>query len=363
MNTENTHASFEPDWYATELGTHKGKNVIWVKFEKNQDKIKQLRTTTVAYWSASAQMWYVADTNFNRKLFNLETNIIGKEVLHKINNVNLKAMQNFQEMIVLKGYSKNTLRTYSIEFAQLLYIIKDFPAEKLSSEYLRSYILYCHTQLRLSENQIHSRINAIKFYFEQVLHQPRVVFALPRPKKKLLLPKALNKSEIKKLFDVTQNIKHKLILKLAYGMGLRVSEIVNIKIEHIDSENMQIHIVCAKGKKDRYVNLPESVLEELRAYYVAYLPKLYLFEGEYGGQYSVRSAQAVFKAAMRKAKISKTIGIHSLRHSFATHLLQQGTDIRHIKDLMGHNNIKTTSIYTQVTDSDIKAIQSPLDNL
>ena len=146
-------------------------------------------------------------------------------------------------------------------------------------------------------------------------------------------------------------------------MGLRVSEIVNLKITDIDSKRMQVLVRQGKGKKDRYVNLPESILKELRAYYVAYKPKEFLFEGRYGDQYSIRSVQAVFKNAMKKARINKKVGIHSLRHSYATHLIEQGTDIRFVQELLGHKDIKTTMIYTSLTDQTKRKIKSPLDNL
>ncbi|MCU0440566.1 MAG: tyrosine-type recombinase/integrase, partial [Raineya sp.] len=144
-------------------------------------------------------------------------------------------------------------------------------------------------------------------------------------------------------------------------MGLRVSEISFLKISDIDSGSMRVLIERAKGKKDRYVNLPESILEQLREYYKNYKPKKYLFEGQYGEQYSIRSIQQVFKQAMKKAKINKKIGIHSLRHSFATHLLEQGTDIRFIQELLGHQDLKTTLQYTHVSEKSIKKIKSPLD--
>ena len=153
------------------------------------------------------------------------------------------------------------------------------------------------------------------------------------------------------------------MLKLCYGLGLRVSEIINLKITDIDSKSMQVLIERAKGKKDRYVNLPQSILEQVRYYFVEYKPKVYLFEGQYGGQYSSRSAQQVFKNALLKKKINKKLGIHSLRHSFATHLLEQGTDIRFIQELLGHSNIKTTLLYTEVSDKSIRKIVSPLDKL
>ena len=146
-------------------------------------------------------------------------------------------------------------------------------------------------------------------------------------------------------------------------MGLRVSEVVNIKITDIDSENMQVFIEKAKGKKDRYANLPQTILLELRNYYKQYKPEKYLFEGQYGGTYSVRSVQKVFKDALKKAKINKDIGIHGLRHSFATHLLDNGTDVKFIQELLGHNDIKTTLRYLHVSEQSLKKVKSPLDAL
>lgn len=186
---------------------------------------------------------------------------------------------------------------------------------------------------------------------------------IPRPKKPYTLPKVLSSQDVAKLFEVTTNHKHRLLLKLCYGMGLRVSEIINLKISHIDSHRMQVLIAAAKGKKDRYVTLPDSVLEEMRDYYLAYQPKNYLFEGQYGEQYSVRSAQCVFHNAMHKAHINKPFGIHSLRHSYATHLLEYGTDISLIQQLLGHNNLKTTQIYTHVSQRNLMKVKSPLDSI
>ena len=151
------------------------------------------------------------------------------------------------------------------------------------------------------------------------------------------------------------------MLKLCYGLGLRVSEIVNLKITDIDSGNMQVFVERAKGKKDRYVNLPESILEQLRDYFRQYRPQKYLFEGQNGGQYSNRACQKVFTEGMQKAGINKTVGIHGLRHSFATHLLEHGTDISFIQQLLGHKDIKTTLRYTHVSKNAIKNIKSPLD--
>jgi site-specific recombinase XerD len=210
---------------------------------------------------------------------------------------------------------------------------------------------------------LHSRLNALKFYFEQVLKRERFFVEIPRPKKPSTLPKVINAKDIKKLLEVTTNLKHNTMLKLCYGMGLRVSEIVNLKVADIDGKSKHVLIERAKGKKDRYVNLPISLVEQLRNYYKEYRPKKYLFEGQYGDKYSTRSAQEVFKLALKKANINKAVGIHGLRHSFATHLLESGTDVTFIQQLLGHNNVHTTLRYTHVSQKSLKNIKSPLDNL
>ena len=325
--------------------------------------MKHIKQNTPAKWSQSQRAWYLYDTSNNRSLCGLKPKIVGKAVLNKVHPINLPEFVKFQNILDLKRFSTNTIRTYSTEFAQLLYLIGDFPVKDLTADKLQSYFLYCTRELQLSENQIHSRMNAIKFYFEKVLHKEKMFFDIPRPKKPLLLPKYLNEDEIRKLFECVDNPKHQLILQLGYGMGLRVSEIVNLKIEDIDSKSMKVFIRRGKGKKDRYVNLPKNVLENLRLYYKKYRPKEFLFEGQNHQPYHVRSAQMVFRTAMKKAGIRKKIGIHGLRHSYATHLLQFGTDISLIQKLLGHNNIKTTLNYTNVTDVSLSQVKSPLDML
>ncbi len=330
--------------YIFEAGVHRAMNVIWIRFEKNKELINYLRSQTKARWLASKRAWYVPDNRHYRTLFGMEQKIVGKEVISKIHPVNFPAFQRFQEQLKLKAYSENTIRSYSLGFAQLLYILKTYPVENLTPEGLRSYFLNCHDKLKLSEAEINSRMNAIKFYFEQVLHREKMFFDIPRPQKPSLLPKMLNSDEISKIKDALVNKKHSVMLKLCYGMGLRVSEVVVLKLSDIDSDSMLVRIEQAKGKKDRVVELPESVLDELREYYLEYRPKVYLFEGQNGGQYSIRSVQAVLKSAMKKTGIKKNIGIHGLRQSYATHLLETGTDIRLIQELLGHNNLKTTEI-------------------
>ena len=352
--------------YKFSLGKHREKDIIIVQFNYDLQIIKELRTNfPSAKWSATNKFWYLPDIAAIRKEVGLAPKTeTGRAVIAKISPVNQPALQRMHEELLLKSYSENTIKTYCGEFAQLLYVLKEVNVDTLTPDRLRAYLLYCATTLKLSENVIHSRMNAIKFYFEQVLHREKFFFEeIPRPKKKSALPKVLGKSEVVKLFAQVQNFKHIIMLKLCYGMGLRVSEIVNLKISNIDSSRMLVHIENSKGKRDRYVPLPNSILEDLRKYYLEYKPKYYLFEGQYGGQYAIRSVQSVFKNAMKKAKINKTVGIHGLRHSYATHLMEVGTDMVFIQKLLGHKDVKTTQIYAKVSKKQLEKVKSPLDDL
>jgi len=283
-----------------------------------------------------------------------------------ISAVNQHVLTVLREKLKLKGYSNSTIRTYVNEMAQLLKVLGSIPADKLSEDHLKRYLLFCVEKLKLKENTLHSRINALKFYYEKVLGRQRFFWEIPRPKKPILLPKVLGEDELARLFNALNNLKHKAMLFTAYSGGLRVSEIAALKIKHIDSGRMQILIERAKGKKDRYVNLSPVLLDVLRAYVKKYKPRPqeYLFESEQTGRaYPTRTIQRVFQLAKLRARISKDVGIHSLRHSFATHLLEKGTDIRYIKDILGHYNIKTTERYLHVAREKMVNIVSPLDDL
>jgi len=306
--------------------------------------------------------------------------IAPKEVVHKeiikivatpnqiytISKENREALQQFKRQLNLKAYSPSTIKTYTNEFTQFLNTIKDNPAKEFTVSRLKDYFQYCYTTLQLSENTMHSKINALKFFYEQVLGREKFFWEIPRPKKPLLLPKLLNEDELRKLFNALSNKKHKAMLFTAYSAGLRVSEVVHLKIADIDSQRMQIFIERAKGKKDRYVNLSPILLDILRKYLLDYKPrpKIYLFESEQTtAAYPTRTVQQIFANAKKKAGIKKEVGIHSLRHSFATHLLDKGTDIRYIKDLLGHFNIRTTERYLHVSKKQLINIVSPFDDL
>lgn len=343
---------------------HRDKKILIIRFDYDTAAVKRFKKLPGARWSHTLKSWYLPDTVAYRKQFGIaEKSPAGKAVLLQIHEVNLPALQKMEERLILKNYSSSTRKTYLIEFAQLLYTLKKNPVEQLSYDKLRKYFAWCLREHKISANQLHSRINAIKFYFENILKKEDFYFEIPRPKKPLLLPKVIGEDAVVKLLAAAENPKHKLLLSLVYGMGLRVSEICALKIEDIDSKRMQVNIVCAKGMKDRYANLPHSILEKLREYYKLYRPKKYLFEGQYELQYSVRSAQQVFKQYLQKAGINKNVGIHSLRHSFATHLLENGTDISIIQQMLGHNDIKTTLRYLSVSKKELGKIESPLDKI
>jgi site-specific recombinase XerD len=345
-------------------GMHINKAVIWCKFPKNDTLLFAFKKQyPFCRWSQTNKCWYIPDSVEIRKQVGLPLKELSENLLHKIHPVNQSALLRMQHQLKLKAYSTNTIKIYLGEFSQLLRILNSHPVDELTPDRLKSYLLFCVEELKLSESQLHSRINALKFYFEQVLFKEKFFFEIPRPKPKSMLPKVLSTKDIQKLFDVTTNLKHKLLLQLCYGMGLRVSEIVKLKITDIDSKRMQVLIEQSKGKSDRYVHLPQSVLTLLRRYYMDYKPRHFLFEGQYGGAYSVRSVQAVFKNGMHLAKIKKPVGIHCLRHSYATHLLEYGTDMVFIQKLLGHRDMKTTMIYAKVGRNDIQKIKSPLDRM
>lgn len=279
---------------------------------------------------------------------------------------NLQALNQFVERLKLRAYSTSTITTYRKEFLQLLVLLKTKPVHELTPDDLKRYMLYITQKQGVSENTAHSRLNALKFYFEQVLRREKFFWEIPRPKKPLLLPKVLGETELSRLFNAVGCLKHKAILFTAYSCGLRVSEVIHLQWKHIDRDRGQILIEQAKGKKDRYVSLSPILEDILISYYkkCKVRPLKYVFESTTPGRpYSARSAQLIFQQAKAKAGIQKEISFHSLRHSFATHLLEKGTDVRYIQEVLGHFSIKTTTRYLHVAREKLVVIESPLDSL
>lgn len=284
-----------------------------------------------------------------------------KSRIHQINAHVLPAMH---QQLKLKAYSQSTIKTYLGEMAQLLNILNNIPADDLIPEHLKRYLVYCLEKLKLTENTMHSRINALKFYYEQVLKKDRFFWEIPRPKKHFQLPKVLNKEEIASILRAIKNIKHKTMIMLGYSCGLRVSEITALRVTDLDEGRRLIFIRKAKGKKDRIVSLSPVMLVMLREYLRRFEPGEFFFEGMHPGQqYSIRSLESIIQEAKRKVGIKKSGSMHMLRHSFATHLLDKGTDVVFIQKLLGHNSIKTTLRYLHVTNKDILTILSPIEDI
>ena len=272
-----------------------------------------------------------------------------------------EAVKKYKDLLIQKRYSENTIKTYCGYFQDFCNYFKNVNLVEITTDNINNYILHLIKSKNISISQQNQRINAIKFYYEKVLNRQKQFYNLHRPKKEYKLPKVLSKKEINKILDSSANIKHKSILMLIYSAGLRRSELLNICISDIDSERMVINIRGAKGKKDRISLLSINMLILLRKYYKEFKPVNYLFEGPDNSKYSSTSVSNILKKAAEKAGINKKVTPHMLRHSFATHLLEQGTDLRYIQELLGHSSSKTTEIYTHVSKRAIDKIKNPID--
>ena len=376
------------------------KEWIGIYFEHNA-AINSIIKTHGAKWSQSNRCWYIplneegykemsaslktvakVDvtelklTLQKRKAAQLKTNTpLQKATTFKttqetnapnLNIANKEALKLFIEHLKLKAYSPSTIKTYRNEFLQLLQILKKKDVKELTVADIKRYMLFAMEKQGINENTAHSRLNALKFYFEQVLRREKFFWEIPRPKKENQLPRVFSQDEIAAIINSVTNRKHKVMLMLAYSGGLRVSEVVLLKTYEIDSKRMTIRINAAKGKKDRLVTLSPVLLVMLREYAIEYKPnkKGYLFEGNTKDTaYSSRSLQEVMQAAKKKAGVIRPGSIHSLRHSFATHLIEKGTDVTMIQKLLGHNDLKTTLRYLHSSNKDLLKIISPLDDL
>ena len=267
------------------------------------------------------------------------------------------------QKLILKKYSQNTIKTYVHMFKQFLIYMHPMPLHQVATAHIMHYHKELVTKRNVSSSYQNQSINAIKFYIEKVLNLPKVSYDFCRPRKSKTLPKVLSLEEIARILENTHNIKHKAILSVIYGCGLRISECINLKIEDIDSSNMRVWVRNAKGKKDRITLLSPTLLEQLRAYYTIYKPKQWLFEGVNSKQYSVSSIRQVFNRSKKKARVNIPATVHTLRHSFATHLLDNGTNLRYIQKLLGHSSSKTTEIYTHVSTTNLTNIISPFEML
>lgn len=345
--------------WTAKLIKHREENRIAVQFEKNSALINRIKEFEDARWSTKKSVWHLPDTYENRDHFkiiqyeNTIPSIEGIEQMHK-----------FNQWLSSKRYSPNTIKTYTEALKSFLVFYREKSIKDITNDdiiiYNNEYLL----KKKLSASYQNQIVNAIKLYFRTVQETKIDVEKIHRPKREKILPNVLSKQEIKSILDAHSNLKHKAMLSIIYSCGLRRSELLNLKLIDIDSKRYIVNIRQAKGKKDRITPLSLKILELLREYYKVHKPVKYLFEGiELGTIYSEQSLQSVLKQALEKAKIKKPVTLHWLRHSYATHLLESGTDLRYIQELLGHNSSRTTEIYTHVSTKSLQQIKSPFDDL
>lgn len=267
-------------------------------------------------------------------------------------------LKKIENELKLRNYSKKTIKSYLIclsDYFHYIKIVKKNPDMNIIKKYLLE-----KQNKRQSGQTINLHLNAIKYFYREIFKSP-VKINLKFAKTSKKLPVVLSRGEIEKIINSIKNRKHKLLISLAYGAGLRVSEAVNLKVKDISVEDLTIHIKQAKGKRDRITVIPERLKPEIASFIAGKNNNDYLIISDRGGKLTDRTAQKIFENALKKSGIKKEATFHSLRHSFATHLLENGVDIRYIQELLGHQNIRTTQIYTKVTNPSIKNIKSPLN--
>ncbi|MGJ5643550.1 site-specific tyrosine recombinase/integron integrase [Formosa sp. S-31] len=268
--------------------------------------------------------------------------------------------ENYLQKLELKKYANNTVKTYVSCFECFINYYNKQDINHLDENDIRNYLEFL-VKTNRSDSYINQAVNSIKFYYETVLGLPNRFYSIERPRKSIKLPTVLSKDDVFSIISCANNLKHKCIIALLYSAGLRRSELLNLKLTDIESNRMLIKVRDAKGNKDRYTILSKKMLKDLREYYRQYRPKNYLFEGQTKEQYSANSVGKVVSNTAKQAGIKIPVSSHTLRHSFATHLLEAGTDIRYIQLLLGHNSTKTTEIYTHVAKNSFSAIKNPLD--
>ncbi len=277
--------------------------------------------------------------------------------------INKDCMQDYKNMLLLKRKSPNTAKCYISMFTRFLAYFYGMDISALTKTDIVNYMLWEIRQNGISATTQNQLINAIKYYYEKALDRPREIYNLPRAKITRNEPVVLNKNELQNILTGIKNSKHKCIVSLIFSAGLRRSELINLRLSDIDFERRTVFIYKGKGRKDRISILAETTFRYIHEYIEEYKPKYWLFEGQKGEQYSAGSVWKIFERIKKQCSITKRGNVHLLRHTFATQLLESGTDIRYIQKLLGHCSIKTTEIYTHIANNDLVKIKSPIDDL
>nr|WP_315245773.1 site-specific integrase [uncultured Flavobacterium sp.] len=341
--------------WSSKLIHHKKEIRIAVYFEKNVQLIERIKQFQGAKWSQTLRVWHLPDNEQNRIHF---------KILSFPSQEGILAVQKFSYWLASRRYSTNTVKAYTEALKSFLVFHRELPVSEITNEHVIAYNNEYILKNNISVSYQNQIVNAIKLFFRTVENKKMEVESIYRPKGEKKLPNVLSKEEVKLILNAHHNIKHKTMLSLIYSCGLRRGELLNLKPADIDSKRNLILIKQSKGKKDRIVPLSPKILEMLRSYYICYKPKTWLFEGRNENEpYDERSLSNVLKQALTKSNIQKPVSLHWLRHSYATHLLESGTDLRFIQELLGHSSSRTTEIYTHVSTKSLQQIKSPFDDL
>lgn len=354
-----------------EQKVHRKRPQLLVKFEYEDSLIKSIRKIEGAKWSSTLKTWYVKDTKQNLALIFGLFNDISKVDSSKLSKKNIfkrnltedqkVLLNNFYLYLKGKRYSRSTIQTYTFFVADFVNFYTKIPLEELTNRSVELFIEKVFIERNYSVSSQRQFISALKIFILFYPHTQINDLTLERPKKSRKLPNVLSQEEVLDIIRCTQNLKHRAILALIYSCGLRISELINLKLIDFNIERKQLIVKNGKGRKDRYVSLADSFLPLLSNYYYSYKPNTYFVEGQKGGKYSAESVRQFLRKSCLKAKVTKTVTPHTLRHSYATHLLENGVDIRYIQSLLGHAKPETTMIYTHVRRKDLMEIQNPLD--
>jgi integrase/recombinase XerD len=361
-------------WTLTPI-TYQGELRIKVAFPHNSVLNQKIRSIIGARWSPELHAWHVKDTLENRMQLNMydTANALPPQE-KKIRNTYRETsmveqhiqehLKKFDYYLNSRRYRVSTIKTYKEALLSFLKFWSDKQIEEITEHDVIIYNNEFIIKNGLSSSYQNQVVNAIKLYFTNIENRKINLEQVHRPKRYQKDPNVLSKEEVKKILESVRNQKHKTMLSVTYACGLRCSEVLNLKLTHIDSGRNLLIVKDAKGGKDRVVPIGEKLIQQLRNYYKAYKPLQYLFEGQRKGEkYDERSFQLVLKKAVNEAGNKKPVTLHWLRHSFATHLLDSGTDLRYIQELLGHKSSRTTEIYTHVSNRDLKNIISPFDTL
>jgi site-specific recombinase XerD len=356
--------------------THRGERVFGLYFEIDIE-IKELVKSLGAKWSSTQKCWWILNNpkNLNALVLNAKGKAWIDYTALKNENKKPPARNTKQEKAVLKWllpesytsslvrmrYSENTINSYSFHFNEFLNHIAPATINNFTDQDIRKYQDWLVTVKKVSQSTQNIAINAIKFYLEKVTDGQRKVYYIERPRKEKRLPVVLSEEEVLQILRATSNSKHRLIFAMLYSTGMRIGEIINLRKQDIDLERKLVHIKGAKGKKDRITILSENLTPVLKTYYQEYKPNYWFLEGPNRSQYSASSIRKSLERSVKASNILKHITPHSFRHSFATHLLERGTDTRYIQELLGHSSPETTAIYAQVSNKSLQKVRNPLD--